>query len=104
MRPRPARGDDGCCRTGALALQRSAGRQCSWWGPGQTRRPGTAIAALPLCHAAPRCCAAPFFRAAQVVEWEQELSTSMAVLQAACAEIIDGLIKELKKINKGIDT
>eukprot|EP00198_Chlamydomonas_reinhardtii_P001852 XP_001691188.1 predicted protein [Chlamydomonas reinhardtii] len=39
-----------------------------------------------------------------VVEWEQELSGPMVLIQAALLEVLEGLIRELKRTNKSLDT
>ncbi len=37
---------------------------------------------------------------AQVVEWEQELPSTMLLIQAALTEVADSLLKDLKRTHK----
>ncbi|GLI60025.1 hypothetical protein VaNZ11_002090, partial [Volvox africanus] len=39
-----------------------------------------------------------------VVEWDQELSGSMVLIQAALLEVLEGLIRELRRTNNKLDT
>lgn len=35
-----------------------------------------------------------------MIEWEQELSDAMLIIQAAVVEVMEALIKELRRTNK----
>ncbi|GLC66509.1 hypothetical protein PLESTF_000438200 [Pleodorina starrii] len=39
-----------------------------------------------------------------VVEWDQELSSAMLLIQAALLEVLEGLIRELRRTNNKLDT